>query len=1040
MANSSSPAPSVSEAFHITRRVSSKGPTQKEDTQGLIELVTKVGMKCWRLPDSVRTGIDHFLQTESEEEDDDIDRDNNVARRDMLESMKKDTANVLSQEAYTSFATKHYSSVSHSIHEDQEDGKGVYLEKTLLYLLIDRFGEAGWETMVLLKLILDVAEAMRIPILKATGSGGNTCLHRAIWNDNGLPYVEFICSVLEDKDLQDVIAVENDYGQSCIDFTIAQLFEVSNSPRNRAFKQAWSSKLQILKQLIPKASRETLAKQQTMKTDKEFHRIGNLPLHNLVHIDLCKGLVSMCPIPEPDCPKCRNSKLASISAENRSIYLGIIDAMVDKYPDALRKMNDQKQSPFLYHCYTRSLNDTAQDWDRLEFESICHDPVDPGYQPNRAQPPAEPIPTTKDADHDAEAGDGTKPTREKQDKNPARTHKGPVRGLSKEVAIMVSQKLLELCLAQKTFSEVCDSSFGQKFPSSELAFKAAPLTDKTIVLHKNLPLEPMLACVELNLNDSRATVFSDVMSSLNRKVRETRVQKFFRWLRCERGVKKIVKLVVYDHPQMPCKDEVIKNCLQHFDIRYLDWNKEDLAIDMIHSVAPNLQELWLTWSGRKSTLFGWGNEKHGLRLLKQLGTLYVCISGEWEAQDTNERNFEQFKTDLQEAGNMHSLEVKDGYQIAHGADEQYPRLELHGPKDGDFWIDAITAFRKALMKSIGKSGKQSENKIKSSMNRAVKVAIIDDGVDLADLSTTEYVTEGWYPDRRAPDRGHMNAWYISEKKHGTEMAKLIQLVWPFLNLYVAKLDTKMRVYKSVAASAAEAVEQAIKNGVNVISMSWTIYNSRGRNDDDVTRLMDALRRAEDANIIMFCACQDSGYSGHREPYPATSCNSKTMKRIGSAGAYGERSEYVNPKEVDYLFPGEVAMSQEKVCSGSSAATALAAGLAGLILWCCALQTRGTGDEKPKPTVRTNSTHQDHTPHKTANSKAMMSPETTGPINFQNHDRMYRLFDNLRSSEENPLVNITPLLRNAAKKDDPAKELVRLCAMKSYKYSDKHMPM
>jgi hypothetical protein len=91
----------------------------------------------------------------------------------------------------------------------------------------------------------------------------------------------------------------------------------------------------------------------------------------------------------------------------------------------------------------------------------------------------------------------------------------------------------------------------------------------------------------------------------------------------------------------------------------------------------------------------------------------------------------------------------------------------------------------------------------SAMNGVIKVAIIDDGVDLEDLTTTKYITGGWYPDRRAPDRRLMNAWYISEKKHGTEMAKLIQLVWPFLNLYIAKLDTTRRVYKSVAASAAE---------------------------------------------------------------------------------------------------------------------------------------------------------------------------------------------------------------------------------------------
>ena len=121
-------------------------------------------------------------------------------------------------------------------------------------------------------------------------------------------------------------------------------------------------------------------------------------------------------------------------------------------------------------------------------------------------------------------------------------------------------------------------------------------------------------------------------------------------------------------------------------------------------------------------------------------------------------------------------------------------------------------------------------------------------------------------------------------------------------------------------------------------MSWTLYATH--DDPDLTGIklmMDAIGRAEKKNIIMFCAAQDNGFQAHRDPYPAKSCNPKTMKRIGSAGLHGERSGYVHPKEVDYLFPGEVAMSSENICTGSSASTALASGLAGLILWCCAFK-------------------------------------------------------------------------------------------------------
>jgi len=136
----------------------------------------------------------------------------------------------------------------------------------------------------------------------------------------------------------------------------------------------------------------------------------------------------------------------------------------------------------------------------------------------------------------------------------------------------------------------------------------------------------MLACVELGLCDTRALALDSFASvrdakehlERDRNLRENRVQSLFKWLRDNKGVKRIIRLVVYDHPQAPCRDEVIKLCLQKFDVRYLDWNKEDLSVDMLQNVAPNLQELWLTWSGRKSALFGWCNEKYGLRLLKQV--------------------------------------------------------------------------------------------------------------------------------------------------------------------------------------------------------------------------------------------------------------------------------------------------------------------------------------------------------------------------------------------------------------------------------------
>jgi hypothetical protein len=356
------------------------------------------------------------------------------------------------------------------------------------------------------------------------------------------------------------------------------------------------------------------------------------------------------------------------------------------------------------------------------------------------------------------------------------------------------------------------------------------------------------------------------------------------------------------------------------------------------------------------------------------------------------------------------------------------------------------------------------------MQGVIKVAIIDDGVDLDGLVNADHVT-GWCPYSKTPDRGLVNAWYISDKKHGTEMARLIQLVWPQLSLFMAKLDTTRRVHKTVAASAAEvrtvpcprserkqdrksrkltkyrwqAINQAVLNDANIISMSWTIYKSSDDPaDEGIKSMQTAVKNAEAKNIIMFCASQDSGWAGYRKPYPATERNTDTLKRVGSAGIHGGRSDYVNPKEVDYLFPGEVAMAGRAMSaniSGSSAATALAAGLAGLIMWCCALKEKQRPAEKVmKPTTaRKEAVSVAMPPPKRANTgmaDKLATPQAPKkPVNFQNHAQMYGLFTALQSSRDNPLVNIGPILHAAAGHEDPAGDLVQRCRKEIFRITD-----
>jgi hypothetical protein len=85
----------------------------------------------------------------------------------------------------------------------------------------------------------------------------------------------------------------------------------------------------------------------------------------------------------------------------------------------------------------------------------------------------------------------------------------------------------------------------------------------------------------------------------------------------------------------------------------------------------------------------------------------------------------------------------------------------------------------------------------------IKVGLIDDGVDIADLPLTKFTQHGWFADKPLPEHRSMNTWYSSYRGHGTEMAKIIYHICPFVTFYVAKLDIEKRKYDSVAESAPE---------------------------------------------------------------------------------------------------------------------------------------------------------------------------------------------------------------------------------------------
>lgn len=126
--------------------------------------------------------------------------------------------------------------------------------------------------------------------------------------------------------------------------------------------------------------------------------------------------------------------------------------------------------------------------------------------------------------------------------------------------------------------------------------------------------------------------------------------------------------------------------------------------------------------------------------------------------------------------------------------------------------------------------------------------------------------------------------------------------------------------------------------VHIISMSWTIKRTH-QNDGILNDLDDAITAAHSAKIVMFCAAADEA-SFQELACPTGNGNTIT---IGAENDAGQEWPKVGKNAVDFFLPGVDVKVKDQILSGSSIATALAAGLAALIRYCIMIAYPGRKD-------------------------------------------------------------------------------------------------
>lgn len=489
-----------------------------------------------------------------------------------------------------------------------------------------------------------------------------------------------------------------------------------------------------------------------------------------------------------------------------------------------------------------------------------------------------------------------------------------------------------------------ESSLRGREPGRQRRFSIeAPkrVQDDTKNNYNFLRFEPMMADVDLNLEYSQEETRS---LSNNEKEKldmwrqdEENLVEFFRWLSKDKGVTSILRLTVRDNPDHYCSDHTIKKCLEYFEIRYLNWVRPNLWASS-HALPSSLIDLSLYWSGLNSVLWGW-SAAEGLQTLEELKVIRLFVQrGPDDESEQNEKTGD-FKSRVEKwkrRSNLQSPRVviaDDETQLRRGGKGNEPGAHFKFPKHP--WIITAGKFGDELATMY--MGRESIKKA----DHYIKVALLDDGVDPTyDQIGVNLHYAGWTPTNSGGAGGGAQSFYASTHQHGTKMAWLIRRVCPFVTVYVAKLsvtggeDLQRRSFGLVEAT--RAIEWAIEQGVDIISMSWNAREVSGANSNrgDILGLEAAIDKAAGEGILMFGAACDLKGSPESEKW--VPCDHGKVWSIGATDRDFDPKKYLHMNKVDFLFPGESVLNSRLIDDievGNSGATALASGLAAVILFC-----------------------------------------------------------------------------------------------------------
>ncbi|KAI1136077.1 subtilisin-like protein [Hypoxylon sp. FL0543] len=420
--------------------------------------------------------------------------------------------------------------------------------------------------------------------------------------------------------------------------------------------------------------------------------------------------------------------------------------------------------------------------------------------------------------------------------------------------------------------------------------------------------------------------------------RRTEALSIFRWLRECKGVERVFQVHVDDCRHHPHSEEDIEASLTGLGVRELDWQRVDLSVRSVWAAADKVEKLWLYSSGNSAVLDHWFGE-NGIRILPNLRNLYIKIIQDDFLSDSRALQCKDFCSNAPRPEGVQlevSIATEWGMNMGSGT---------HGGPAGSarklrpIEVTGLKSFLE-LYSTVPMMLRDQYPDIQNYSR--IKVGVADTGISTARFSIDSHIVHGrsfvWTNTAKAFE--HEAPWWLATDSHGSQMANIISQLDPHCVFYIAQITDDARYIEE--NNVIKAFEWLISEGVQIINCSFALRRSS-------PELRDVVRKARARGIVIMCSTSDEGENTD-EVWPAAYYTQQegAVERfdnvfpIVGCDEHGKPSRFSNESAGRYYFRGEdidasgtdsELLKERGVVRGSSVATAIATGIASLVLAC-----------------------------------------------------------------------------------------------------------